>query len=102
MFFNADYMLESFLKQFPDFPNSFLLGGPADIFVIELADQVSLVKSHCNNMLNGFIGLHYIFIHFLQLQKLKVEPVLLHYLTHMRALQGNQQCHCNACHYIHE
>ncbi|XP_039131649.1 uncharacterized protein LOC120268274 [Dioscorea cayenensis subsp. rotundata] len=61
IFYNLDYMLESFLKQFPDFPNSFLLGGPADIFVIELADQ---------------------------LQKLKVEPVLLHYLTHMRALQG--------------
>ncbi|XP_058109758.1 uncharacterized protein LOC131252968 isoform X7 [Magnolia sinica] len=53
--------LETFLKQFPVFPNSFLVGGPADIFVIELTDQ---------------------------LQKLKVEPVLLHYLLQMRALQG--------------
>lgn len=32
--------LETFLKQFPDYPNSFLIGGPADIFVTELADQV--------------------------------------------------------------
>lgn len=32
--------LESFLKEFPTFPNSFLAGGPADILVIELADQV--------------------------------------------------------------
>lgn len=32
--------LESFLKQFPDFPNAFLVGSPTDIFVTELADQV--------------------------------------------------------------
>lgn len=37
--FAAD-RLESFLRQFPDFPNAFLIGGPADIFVTELADQV--------------------------------------------------------------
>ncbi|XP_058109751.1 uncharacterized protein LOC131252968 isoform X1 [Magnolia sinica] len=62
-FYNLDTVdkLETFLKQFPVFPNSFLVGGPADIFVIELTDQ---------------------------LQKLKVEPVLLHYLLQMRALQG--------------
>ncbi|KAI7732584.1 hypothetical protein M8C21_024190 [Ambrosia artemisiifolia] len=44
-----------------DFPNAFLVGGPADIFVIELTDQ---------------------------LQKLKVEPVLLHYLSQIKVLQG--------------
>ncbi|XP_058109752.1 uncharacterized protein LOC131252968 isoform X2 [Magnolia sinica] len=60
-FYNLVDKLETFLKQFPVFPNSFLVGGPADIFVIELTDQ---------------------------LQKLKVEPVLLHYLLQMRALQG--------------
>ncbi|KAM7496573.1 hypothetical protein LguiA_020987 [Lonicera macranthoides] len=59
--YNLVDMLESFLKQFPKFPNAFLVGGPADIFVIELADQ---------------------------LQKLKVEPVLLHYLSHIKVLQG--------------
>ncbi|CAL5352954.1 unnamed protein product [Camellia sinensis] len=53
--------LESFLKQFPDFPTAFFVGGPADIFVIELTDQ---------------------------LQKLKVEPVLLHYLSQIKVLQG--------------
>ncbi|XP_022752768.1 uncharacterized protein LOC111301405 isoform X3 [Durio zibethinus] len=53
--------LESFLKQCPEFPNAFLVVGPADILVIELADQ---------------------------LQKLKVEPVLLHYLSQIKVLQG--------------
>lgn len=33
--------LESFLKQFPDYPNAFLVGGAADVFVTELADQVT-------------------------------------------------------------
>uniref|UniRef100_A0A5B7ALK5 K-stimulated pyrophosphate-energized sodium pump protein n=1 Tax=Davidia involucrata TaxID=16924 RepID=A0A5B7ALK5_DAVIN len=60
-FYNLVDKLGSFLKQFPDFPNIFLVGGPADIFVIELTDQ---------------------------LQKLKVEPVLLHYLSHTKVLQG--------------
>ncbi|XP_068634959.1 uncharacterized protein [Aristolochia californica] len=60
-FYNLVDKLESFLKHFPVFPNTFLVGGPADIFVIELTDQ---------------------------LQKLKVEPVLLHYLSQMRALKG--------------
>jgi len=32
--------LGSFLNQFPPFPNSFLVGGPAGIFVNELTDQV--------------------------------------------------------------
>ncbi|URE35626.1 hypothetical protein MUK42_06376 [Musa troglodytarum] len=57
----VDDMLEPFLKHFPAYPNAFLVGGPEDIFVIELADQ---------------------------LQKLKVEPVLLHYLSRMGALKG--------------
>lgn len=37
----ADDQLEVFLKKFPTFPNAFLVGGPADIFVIEVTDQVS-------------------------------------------------------------
>ncbi|XP_021820402.1 uncharacterized protein LOC110762102 isoform X1 [Prunus avium] len=53
--------LGSFLRQFPLFPNAFLVGSAEDFFVIELADQ---------------------------LQKLKVEPVLLHYLSHIKLLQG--------------
>ncbi|KAI5666063.1 hypothetical protein M9H77_15916 [Catharanthus roseus] len=61
LFYNSADKLESFLKQFPDFPNAFLIGSPADIFVIEVADQ---------------------------LQKLKVEPVLLHYLSQIKVLQG--------------
>ncbi|XP_059626636.1 uncharacterized protein LOC132269462 [Cornus florida] len=61
IFYDLADKLESFLKHFPDFPNAFLVGGRADIFVIELADQ---------------------------LQKLKVEPVLIHYLSHLKVLQG--------------
>ncbi|KAK9940435.1 hypothetical protein M0R45_017097 [Rubus argutus] len=61
LFYNAVDKLESFLRQFPLFPNAFLVGAPADFFVIELADQ---------------------------LQKLKVEPVLLHYFSHIKVLQG--------------
>ncbi|KAL5992040.1 hypothetical protein ACLOJK_012953 [Asimina triloba] len=49
------------VQQFPVFPNTFFAGGPSDIFVIELTDQ---------------------------LQKLKVEPVLLHYLSQVKCLQG--------------
>ncbi|KAF6171972.1 hypothetical protein GIB67_029390 [Kingdonia uniflora] len=60
-FYNLDDKLETFLNHSPVFPNAFLVGGPADIFVIELTDQ---------------------------LQKLKVEPVLLHYFSHMKVLQG--------------
>ncbi|KAI8013759.1 hypothetical protein LOK49_LG05G01201 [Camellia lanceoleosa] len=60
-FYSLADKLESFLKQFPDFPTAFFVGGPADIFVIELTDQ---------------------------LQKLKVEPVLLHYLSQIKNLQG--------------
>ncbi|XP_074298122.1 uncharacterized protein LOC141628937 [Silene latifolia] len=60
-FYNAVDGLDSFLNHFPAFPTSFLVGGPADIFVIELTDQ---------------------------LQKLKVEPVLLHYLSQIKVLQG--------------
>ncbi|KAK6142121.1 hypothetical protein DH2020_006989 [Rehmannia glutinosa] len=61
LFYNSVDKLESFLKQFPDFPNSFLTGGASDIFVMELADQ---------------------------LQKLKVEPVLVHYLSQIKVLRG--------------
>ncbi|XP_047944586.1 uncharacterized protein LOC125191146 [Salvia hispanica] len=60
-FYDAVDQLQSFLKQFPDYPNAFLVGSGPDIFITELADQ---------------------------LQKLKVEPVLLHYLTQIKALQG--------------
>ncbi|KAH6810468.1 K-stimulated pyrophosphate-energized sodium pump protein [Perilla frutescens var. frutescens] len=60
-FYDSADKLETFLKQFPDFPNAFLIGGAQDIFVTEIADQ---------------------------LQKLKVEPVLLDYLSHIDALQG--------------
>lgn len=60
-FYNSVDKLESFLKLFPVFPNAFLVGGSADFFVIEVADQ---------------------------LQKLKVEPVLLHYLSQIKVLQG--------------
>ncbi|KAI3772377.1 hypothetical protein L6452_03562 [Arctium lappa] len=59
--YNLVGKLESFFQHFPEFPNAFLVGGPADIFVIELTDQ---------------------------LQKLKVEPVLLHYLSRIGVLQG--------------
>ncbi|XP_057484363.1 uncharacterized protein LOC130770784 [Actinidia eriantha] len=58
LFYDLVDNLESFLKQFP---TAFSVGGPADIFVIELSDQ---------------------------LQKLKVEPVLLHYLSQTKVLQG--------------
>ncbi|KAG8655356.1 uncharacterized protein LOC110612958 isoform X2 [Manihot esculenta] len=61
LYYNLDDKLEIFLKHFPVFPNAFLVGGPVDFFVIELADQ---------------------------LQKLKVEPVLLHYLSQIKILQG--------------
>ncbi|KAJ6715894.1 K-STIMULATED PYROPHOSPHATE-ENERGIZED SODIUM PUMP PROTEIN [Salix koriyanagi] len=61
LFYNSVDKHESFLKQFPVFQNAFFIGGPADFFVIELADQ---------------------------LQKLKVEPVLLHYLSHIKVLKG--------------
>ncbi|KAF8397521.1 hypothetical protein HHK36_016438 [Tetracentron sinense] len=61
LFYNLVDKLDTFLKHSPVFPNAFLVGGPADIFVIELTDQ---------------------------LQMLKVEPVLLHYLSHMKVLQG--------------
>ncbi|XP_047055662.1 uncharacterized protein LOC124661824 [Lolium rigidum] len=60
LFYDQDHLLASFLEHFPAFPNSFLVGGAADYFVIELTDQ---------------------------LQKLKVEPVLLHYLSRMTILQ---------------
>lgn len=59
--YNLVDKLESFFQHFPEFPNAFLVGGPADVFVIELTDQ---------------------------LQKLKVEPVLLHYLSQIKVLQG--------------
>ncbi|XP_038682508.1 uncharacterized protein LOC119982949 isoform X3 [Tripterygium wilfordii] len=61
LFYNSADKLESFLKHFPVFPNAFLVGGPVDFFVIELTDQI---------------------------QKLKVEPVLLHYFSQLKALQG--------------
>ncbi|KAJ1381812.1 hypothetical protein SESBI_44820 [Sesbania bispinosa] len=61
LFYNSADKIDSFLKQCPVFQTAFLVGGPADIFVTELTDQ---------------------------LQKLKVEPVLLHYLSEIKVLQG--------------
>ncbi|KAM7256134.1 hypothetical protein ACFE04_011875 [Oxalis oulophora] len=61
LFYNSADKLQSFLEQCPVFPNAFLIGGPGDFFVIELSDQ---------------------------LQKLKVEPVLLHYLSQLKCLRG--------------
>ncbi|OWM89311.1 hypothetical protein CDL15_Pgr024056 [Punica granatum] len=61
LFYNSGDKLDTFLKHCPTFPNAFLIGGPTDFFVTELADQ---------------------------LQKLKVEPVLLHYLSNLKVLQG--------------
>ncbi|KAK9029121.1 hypothetical protein V6N11_026244 [Hibiscus sabdariffa] len=60
-FYNSVDKIDSFVKQCPAFPNAFLVGGPGDILVIELTDQ---------------------------LQKLKVEPVLLHYLLQIKVLRG--------------
>ncbi|KAI4967706.1 hypothetical protein ZWY2020_017006 [Hordeum vulgare] len=48
-----------FLEHFPTFPNSFLIGGAADYFVIELTAPEA-----------------------------KLEPVLVHYLSRMTILQG--------------
>ncbi|CAI8616550.1 unnamed protein product [Vicia faba] len=61
LFYNSAGKIDSFLKQCPVFQTAFLVGSPADIFVNELTDQ---------------------------LQKLKVEPVLLHYLSEIKVLQG--------------
>ncbi|KAI5390867.1 hypothetical protein KIW84_075958 [Lathyrus oleraceus] len=61
LFYNSAGKIDSFLKQCPVFQTAFLVGSPADIFVNELTDQ---------------------------LQKLKVEPVLLHYLSEVKVLQG--------------
>ncbi|XP_057831180.1 uncharacterized protein LOC131041932 isoform X2 [Cryptomeria japonica] len=63
LFFYEPERLEILLNHFPSFPNAFLVGGPEDFFVIELTDQ---------------------------LQKLKVEPVLLNYLKCMRVLQAKE------------
>jgi len=60
-FYEPADRLKTFLDHFPSLPNAFSVSSPADIFVIELTDQ---------------------------LQKLKVEPVLLNYLKSMRVLQG--------------
>ncbi|XP_028756996.1 uncharacterized protein LOC114716204 isoform X1 [Neltuma alba] len=60
-FYNSADGMESFLKHCPTFPNAFFVGSPSDIFVTELTDQ---------------------------LLKLKVEPVLLHYLSQIKILQG--------------
>ncbi|KAI5007531.1 hypothetical protein ZWY2020_051988 [Hordeum vulgare] len=56
---SADHLLTSFLEHFPTFPNSFLIGGAADYFVIELTAPEA-----------------------------KLEPVLVHYLSRMTILQG--------------
>ncbi|KAH9327264.1 hypothetical protein KI387_007442, partial [Taxus chinensis] len=62
-FYEPADRLEILLNRFPSFPNAFLVGSPGDFFVVELTDQ---------------------------LQKLKVEPVLLNYLKSMRVLLGKE------------
>ncbi|MCI32457.1 hypothetical protein A2U01_0053671, partial [Trifolium medium] len=42
LFYNSAGKVDSFLKQCPVFQTAFLVGGPADIFVSELTDQVHL------------------------------------------------------------
>ncbi|CAM6105447.1 unnamed protein product [Calypogeia fissa] len=57
-FYEPAARLQDFFVHFPPFPSNL---GPADVFVIELADQ---------------------------LQKVKVEPALLHYLKQAEVLKG--------------
>lgn len=88
----SDDSLEIFLKNFPTYPNAFLVGGPADIFVIELTDQVhhTFAASICLQIENTRYHKRYMMVLIIfQLQKLKVEPVLVHYLSRMSALQGS-------------
>ncbi|CAK9214433.1 unnamed protein product [Sphagnum troendelagicum] len=59
LYYESAKRLDTFLQKFPRVPNVLL--APADIFVTELTDQ---------------------------LQKVKVELVLLHYLNSMKALKG--------------
>ena len=47
---------ESFLKQFPVFLNAFFIGGPADFFVIELADQVYSMYSISGHLFSDEFG----------------------------------------------
>ena len=44
-FSKAAEKMESFLEHFPEFPTAFLVGGPADVLVIELTDQVLKIMS---------------------------------------------------------
>lgn len=54
--YNLVDKLESFFQHFPEFPNAFLVGGPADVFVIELTDQVRPLETRTNIVPN--ISLH--------------------------------------------
>lgn len=54
--------LGSFLRQFPDFPNAFLIGGAADIFVTELADQVRQDLQHPKSFPLPVFVLIYIYV----------------------------------------
>lgn len=80
--------LESFLKQCPDFPNAILVGGPADIFVTELTDQVYWIPTVYLLRNEDLILSEAEILLLVQLQKLKVEPVLLHYLKEIKVVQG--------------
>jgi hypothetical protein len=51
---------ESFLKQFPVFLNAFLVGGPADFFVIEVADQVYSVYSILGHLFSEELVIFYL------------------------------------------
>lgn len=85
----TDEMLETFIKHFPAFPNAFLIGGPADVFVIEVTDQVSFLPQYHLFALINIVNCCIInALALFQLQKLKVEPVVLHYISRMSTLQG--------------
>ena len=48
-------VIHNFLMHFPTYPNSFLVGGPADYFVIELTDMVHMRNPNISNKYSEFI-----------------------------------------------
>lgn len=58
MLIHAVDKLGSFLRQFPLFPNAFLVGGAEDFFVIELADQVNFETLCAASTFVEFLFLH--------------------------------------------
>lgn len=58
LFFRTVDRLDSFLRNFPEFPNAFLVGGAGDFLVIELTDQVKKQRL-CDYMQNILSGLNH-------------------------------------------